>query len=198
MTKPANREKLRRAAGWAFYGALSGAAASAAVAWIERLRIVALMDPFFYFAPGLIFGLVVGLMLYRGGRAPLWRVLAFAAISAAAWPVAYFAGLMALVGVEVPIPKFVGFALSGLAGGLVWSVILTTAAAALFVFARRPRLWLALLATGGLAGAVLVAPLDTWGRLGGSMVIFVILWGGWYAAWAAVFSTALPEVDVED
>lgn len=90
------------------------------------------------------------------------------------------------------MPDTARFALSGLAGGLAWSAILTAAAAALFDFARGKRLWLALLAAGGLAGAALAAPLDIWGRLGGSMVIYVILWGGWLAAWAAVFSTAVP------
>ncbi len=30
------------------------------------------------------------------------------------------------------------------------------------------------------------------------MIIYVILWGGWLAAWAAVFSTALPVADAED
>ncbi len=196
MTEPANREWRRRAAGWAFYGALSGAAASAGVSWIERLRIDALMDPGFYIAPGLIFGLAVAWKLYRGGHAPPWRALFFVAISTAAWPVAYYAGLAVLVGIETPMPDIVRYTLFGLAGGLAWSAMLTAAATALFIFARAR--WLALLATGGLAGAVLAAPLDIWGRLGGSMVIYVILWGGWLAAWAAVFSTALPVADADD
>lgn len=197
MTGPGGG-KLRRAAGWAFYGALSGAAASVAVGWIERLRLPALMDASFYVAPGAIFGLAAGLLLYRGGQAPLWRAVLFAALSTAAWPVSYHAWLAVLVGIGTPMPDTVRFALSGLAGGLAWSAPLTAAAALLFDFARRPWLWLALLAAGGLAGAVLGAPLDTWGRLGGSMIIYVILWGGWLAAWAAVFSTALPEVETGD
>ncbi len=160
---PANREWLRRAVSWPLFGALSGAAASAAVAWIERLRIDALMDPGFYLAPGLIFGLAVAWMLYRGGHAPPWRALVFAAISTAAWPVAYFAGrAIALTGIAMPGPRAIEFALTGLAGGLVWSAILTTAAVVLFDFARGKRLWLALLIAGGLAGAALVAPLDHW------------------------------------
>ncbi len=198
MTEPANRDWRRRAAGWAFYGALSGAAASAGVAWIERLRIGALMETSFYVAPGAIFGLAVGLLLYRGGQAPLGRVVLFAAVSTAAWPVSYHAWLAVLVGIETPMPDAVRFALSGLAGGLAWSAMLTAAAALLFGFARARWMWLALLGAGGLAGAVLGAPLDTWGRLGGSMIIYVILWGGWLAAWAAVFSTALPEVEAGD
>ncbi len=198
MTEPAVGKWRRRAAGWAFYGALSGAAASAGVSWIERLRFQALMDPAFYVAPGLIFGLVVGWMLYRGGHISLRKGMLFAAVCIAAWPVTYIAVRTIAAFDLVAAPGTLAYALSGLAGGLVWSAILTTAAAALFDFARGRRLWLALLATGGLAGAVLAAPLDIWGRLGGSMVIYVILWGGWLAAWAAVFSTALPVADAED
>lgn len=189
---PETREWRRRAASWALYGALSGAAASAAVASIERLGVYALMDTSFFVAPGLIFGLVVGWTLYRQGYTSFRKGMVFAMICVAAWPAAYNAVWKMAAFDLAPMPGALAYALSGLAGGLVWSALLTAAVAMLFDFARGPRLWLALLATGGLAGAVLVAPLDIWGRLGGSMLIYIILWGGWLAAWAAVFATAPP------
>ena len=179
---------MRRALRWAFNGALSGAAADAIVFWSEKSLTSAWQDAVFHVTPGLAFGSVVAVTLYRRRLASRWRCACFAAASVAAWPAAYYSALLTLSEIGVGPAEF---AAAGLAGGLVWAAVLTSALPVL-PFARHPRLWIMLLAGGGAAGVACIAPLDYLGALGGAAAIYLVLWSVWCAVYAAILSTALP------
>ena len=54
---------------WAANGALAGAGSAGILMWVDRLQIGELQNAAFYLLPGLIFGLVVALTLWRRGLA---------------------------------------------------------------------------------------------------------------------------------
>lgn len=157
--------------------------------WIDRLRIREIQNPAFFILPGLVFGLIVAIPLWRRGLAGGWSGAVFVSASMIAWPAAWYAGGGLLLAIATPGP--LRLALAGLAGGLVWSAILT-AAATVFPFMRAPRAWPALPVAGGLTGAVCVSLLEILGQWGFGAV-FLVLWGVWFAVYGGLMAMALPD-----
>ena len=185
------REKLSRAARWALLGAASGA-----VAWLALLAAEAseiLDQAIGLFAPGPTFGLVIGLALFGLGYARHWQAALFAALSVPAWYAGFFVGVE--YGVDWvnrlnPDSLYIGIFVIGVVGGTVWAIVQTLAVVPLS-FARRVRPLVTLVAVGAVtAGFLLVAGDVTVGVLDDTL--FLILWTGWYAVYAAVLSLFLP------
>ena len=109
-------------------GALAGAGSAGVLMWVDRLQIQQLSNATFYILPGLAFGLVVAVPLWRRGLAGGWPAAMFVAASVIAWPVGYYAGGSLLLAIEAK--GVLRLALAGLVGGLVWAAIPTAAAMA--------------------------------------------------------------------
>jgi hypothetical protein len=183
IRSPAKREKLRRMALWALLGAASGAVAWAAVWAVDG------SDNFLVFAPGITFGLVIGLALFGLGHARLWQAVLFAVLSVAAW----YAGIS---GGEYGyhwasdlylVSSYLRYFVIGVVVGTAWAIV-QTLAVALLSFARRARPLVTLVAMGAVTAGFLVA-------IGSNFfdrTMLLILWTGWYAVYAAVLSVFLP------
>ncbi len=156
--------------------------------WVDRLQSYALQEFAFFLLPGLAFGLAVSIPLWRRGLATGRSAAVFMAGSMIAWPAGYYAGGTVLLAIEPTGP--LRQALAGLAGGLVWSAILT---AAVFVlpFVRAQRIWFALPVTGALTGALCVSLLEVLGQWGFG-AFYLVLWGVWYAVYGGLIGSALP------
>ena len=187
QSKEVAENKLYRAGRWAFLGAASGVAV-----WLALFAAAAsetLSRAIVFYAPGTTFGLVIGLALFGLGYARLWQAALFAALSAPAWYAGYY------VGVEFgwayglyPDSPYIRFFIIGVVGGTVWAIV-QTLAVALLSFARRVRPLVTLVAVGAVtAGLLLVAGLT----VETEESLFLILWTGWYAVYAAVLSLFLP------
>ncbi|MBE9557808.1 MAG: hypothetical protein IMF08_13200 [Proteobacteria bacterium] len=173
---------------WAANGALAGTGAAAVLIWVDKLQYHAPQNLVFVLLPGTTFGLVVSIPLWRRGLAAGWWAAVFVAGSIIAWPAAYYAGVRVLVAIETTGPS--RLALAGLAGGLVWSAILTAALLVLpFIRARRVRFVLPV--AGGLTGALCVSMLEFLGQWGFGAV-YIVLWGVWYAVQGGLIAMALP------
>jgi hypothetical protein len=173
---------------WAANGALAGVGAAAVLMWVDMLRYHALQNLAFVLLPGTAFGLAVSIPLWRRGLAAGWLAAVFVAGSITAWPTAYYTGIRVLLAIETPGP--LRLALAGLAGGLVWSAILT-AVMCVLPFIRVGRAWLALPIAGGLTGALCVSLLEILGQWGFG-AIYIVLWGVWYAVQGGLIAMALP------
>ena len=189
ILSPAKRETLRRMALWALLGAASGA-----VAWVAVWAVLWAVEgsgTFLKYAPGLTFGLVIGVALFAQGYARLWQAALFAVLSVAAWYAGFYVGVeygldLARLG---PQSRYLEFFVIGVVGGTAWAIV-QTLAVALLSFARRARPLATLVAVGAVtAGLLLVhAPLT----VETEESLFLILWTGWYAVYAAVLSLFLP------
>ncbi len=177
--------KLRRAAGWALLGGASGLAAWGIVFWSAGNTAL-------FYAPGLLFGLFVGLALYRSGNARHWQAALFAALSVPGW----YAG--GYVGRDYGFPwvrdlfsynEYLYLFGIGFVGGVAWSAVQAVALIP-FPFARRLRLLAVLMAVGSVTPGILMVVLFT--VRSSDEVLFLTLWVGWYAVYAALLSTALP------
>ena len=181
IRSPAKREKLRRMALWALLGAASGAGA-----WI----VVWAVDgsaKFLFFAPGITFGLVIGLALFGLGYARLWQAALFAVLSVPAWYAGFYVGNDWASGLY---SEYLSYFVIGVVGGTAWAIVQTLAVAPLS-FARRVRPLVTLVLVGAVtAGLLLVAGDVTVGFF--DDMLFLILWTGWYAVYAAVLSVFLP------
>lgn len=180
--------RLSIAIRWAVNGALAGAGAAAVLMWVDRQQYHALQNLTLLLLPGTAFGLAVSVPLWRLGQAVGWSVAVFMAGSIIAWPAGYYAGVRVLVAIETQGP--LRLALAGLAGGLVWSAILT-AAILVFPFMRSGRAWLTLVIAGGMTGALCVSLLEVLGQWGFGAV-YLVLWGVWYAVYGGLIASALP------
>jgi hypothetical protein len=152
------------------------------------LRYHALQNLAFVLLPGTAFGPAVSIPLWRRGLATGWLAAVFVAGSITAWPTAYYTGIRVLLAIETPGP--LRLALAGLAGGLVWSAILT-AVMCVLPFIRVGRAWLALPIAGGLTGALCGSLLEILGQWGFG-AIYIVLWGVWYAVQGGLIAMALP------
>lgn len=179
--------RLRRAALWAMLGGASGVAAWSVV-WATDGA-----DQAFNFAPGTTFALVVGLACFGMGYVRIWQVALFVPLSVVAWYAGFY------VGAEhgyywssgLFSNRYLEYFSIGMIGGTVWAVV-QTVGVALFLFARRLRLLLTLAAAGTVTAGLLVAAEF---NLGTVELLFLFIWTGWYAVYAAILSTALPPVD---
>ena len=131
---------------------------------------------------GAIFGIIVGLYLYRLGLATAVKAAMFAVASEGAWLTAhYFASDIAWdYARKVCQADGCSFTLVGVPAGVVGAGLLVIVIWFLFPFFRQPRLALATVAVGGLAGALLGF------RTG--IVLFPI----WQAAFAYCLARGFP------
>ncbi len=106
---------------------------------------------------GVIFGIVIGLYLYRLRLASATKAVLFLVASGLAWLSAYyFAGDVAWdYAGEVCQEDWCRFMLAGIPAGLLGAGLLVAAICFLFPFFRRTRLVVATIVVGGLAGALL-------------------------------------------
>ena len=178
---------------FALLGALSGLLGATLIQVLPKttLRLFE-WQPFEWLAlspgiviPGLVFGVIIGLALYRGGHA---GPRAFAAYVAAS-TVSYIAAFNLAVGILFSGGSSIW--LIGMIAGLFWSACLTGLAAWMFPFVRKFRPIALMLVTGCALGALLgIIEIFNFRGLG----VFFVLWlAVWQAGYAAAFATALPE-----
>ncbi len=171
---------------FALLGALSGSVATTLIQVLPETSLKLFewlkLSPF-SLLPGLVFGLIIGLALYRGGHA---GPRAFAAYVAAS-TVSYLAAVNLVFGIY----GYVGSLWpTGMIGGLLGGACLTGLAAWMFAFVRKFRPIALMLVAGCALGGLLGIGVGFWGAL----VFFAV----WQAGYAAAFATALPAVDVPD
>jgi hypothetical protein len=176
--------KLRRAAGWALLGGASGMVAWGIFFWSAGNTAL-------LYAPGLLFGLFVGLALYRSGNARHWQAALFAALSVPAWVAGFFSGVE--YGDFLAIEFFLDYIylqlfVTGFIGGIAWSAVQTIAVLP-FPFARQRRLLTILMAAGTVTPGLLLIVGTAWHSYD---ALLFTLWTSWYAVYAALLSTALP------
>lgn len=180
--------RLRLMGGFALLGALSGSLASTITVVTDNpeIRVTAwfVVSPLSV-APGLLFGLAVWAALhFRGNARP-----ATGALYMVTSTFSYFATVM--LSLRVFADWFDGIVVIGVAAGLFGSAALSGCAALLFPFARRPGPLLAMVAAGGVLGALLAVPLSDFGD-DSRFWAWLIFFAGWQAGYAAAFATALP------
>jgi hypothetical protein len=166
---------------FALLGALSGSVATTLIQLLPKSQF----QPFawltlspFGLLPGLVFGLIIGAALYRGGHAGPRAFAAYAAASTVSY--------LAAFNLAVAIADGLGTLwLTGIVAGLLGSACLTALAAWMFAFVRRRKPVLLMLFAGSVLGALLPLSDSFWG----AMVFFA----AWQAGYAAAFATALPE-----
>jgi len=124
--------------------------------------------------PGIIFAIIIGVWLWRIGRAKGWQAAAFVPLDAGAWYAAYW---FAINGHEDIGLNLKGLWLIGLAAGFVGAVLLSVGALLVFRSFRRAPVVIATIVAGTVAGLLLAVGVKGWELL----VLFV----GWQAAVAA-------------
>ena len=177
---------------FALLGALSGSVATTLIQVLPE-TILGLFDwkPVEWLAlspgiafPGLVFGLIIGWALYRGGHAGPRTFAAYVAASS----VSFLAAFNLAVGI-----LFYGGSiwLIGMIAGLFWSACLTGLSAWMFPFVRK--FWpIALMLVAGCTLGALLGIIEMF-NFGGLEVFFVLFFALWQGGYAAAFATALPE-----
>jgi hypothetical protein len=180
--------RLRLMGGFALLGALSGSLAStiAVVSDNPEIKLAGwfVVSPLTV-GPGLLFGLAVWVMLQRRGD----LCPATGALYMLASTLSYFVTVM--LSLRVFVDWFDDIVVVGVVAGLFGSAALSGCAALLLPFARRPGPLLAMVAAGGVLGALLAVPLSDFGD-NESFWAWLIFFAGWQAGYAAAFATALP------
>ena len=172
-------------AGFALLGAITGSLATVSLftvpssmkysvfPWLELSPLS--------LAPGLVFGIVFGVLLAWRGAAGPGHALGYAAAST----LSYLAAETFAVEFGDSLPAIW---LLGIVAGLLGGALLTGATALLMPLARRLRPGALMLAAAGLLGALLEIPLAQDGGFWGFLLFFAV----WQAGYAAAFATALP------
>jgi len=132
--------------------------------------------------PGLVFGVVVGLVLNRLGQAAARQVILYAGAAT----VANFAATNLAVNV-VQAGGGLDALWVGMIAGFAGAACLTALSLPLLPFTRRRRPCLLMLAAGCLLGGLLQVALGSGQDYG-----FLILYGAWQAGYAAALGTAVP------
>ena len=133
--------------------------------------------------PGLVFGLVIGLALWRRGLAGPRTYAAYVAASTVSYYAAY------TLAVEVLAEIVSGSLVIGMLAGLFGSACLTGLSALMFAFLRRLTPCLLMLFAGCVLGGLLVVPLDG----PDTFLSWVIFFASWQAGYAASLAVALPQ-----
>ena len=167
-------------------GAFSGAAATLLFFYLpEDWRL----EPFSWLAlfpgslvPGLVFGVIVGLALYRRGLLVVWSCAAYVAASM----LSYLAALT--LAVQVLAYAFERMIAVGLVAGLFGSACLTIFSALLMPVVRQAKCCLLMLLAGCLLGGLLkiTEQMDT-------LITWMIFFAAWQAGYAVALATALPQ-----
>jgi len=133
-------------------------------------------------APGILFGMIVGLFLSMRNLARPWQVLAYIAAATVANFVAtnFAAGMVEAIDSALVL---------GMLAGLIGSGCLTGLSLLLFPFLRRPLPCLLMLAAGTLLGGLLEFAIEDTSAYG---LGFLVLYGAWQAGYAAALGTAVP------
>ncbi len=166
---------------FALLGAVSGLLAATLMQVLPETRL----QPFEWLAlspgsvvPGLVFGLIIGLALYRGGHAGPRAFAAYVAASTVSY--------LAAFNLVFEIFGYVGSLWpTGMIAGLLGSAWLTSLAAWMFPFVRKFRPIALMLAAGCILGALL--------GISGGFWWMLVFFAAWQAGYAAAFATALPE-----
>ena len=150
-------------------------------------------------SPGLAYGAVAGIALWRQGLTQKWQVAALIGVSILASGSGYL-----ILGFINPAPlaaQTIGFIDLGITrpaidvawpflfGGLIWGAIQTAGTAAIFPFARLPRLWFVLIIAGGFT-AWLAAEAFLFFVIRDNML--AAIWIAWYAVHTAILFSVLP------
>ena len=130
--------------------------------------------------PGLVFGGVIGLFLYRQRLATVLRVVLYAAAATVANFVATNLALIVEGGSNIE-PLWMGFI-----AGFTGAACLTVLSLPILPFARRLRSCALMLAAGCLLGGLLQV------ALGSEDYGFLVLYAAWQAGYAAALGTAVP------
>ena len=176
---------------FALLGAVSGSVATTLI-WLLPEATLGILEwrpgEWFFLSPfsllpGLVFGLIIGWALYRGGHAGPRTFAAYVAAST----VSYLAAVNLVFGIY----GYVGSLWpTGMIGGLLGGACLTGLAAWMFAFVRKFRPIALMLVAGCALGALLGIGVGFWWAL----VFFAV----WQAGYAAAFATALPAVGGPD
>jgi hypothetical protein len=130
--------------------------------------------------PGLIFGLIIGILWHRRGRASLGVVFGYALAAGVAYFLAFHVAFNVFDRASGLFRGEAALVVSGIAAGLVGSGLLGVATAYLLRAPYQSALGLPVL-IGGAAGALLplINMVSEWD---GGFLFFLILWQGAYAA----------------
>jgi hypothetical protein len=185
----ARRAKFRNVLTLALLGAVSGGLSAAIIDALPddlgpNLMGWLMLSPG-SLAPGVMFGLIVGLAPQLRELAGLGVLAVYLAASTLSYLAAY---TLAVNTVEF----WNSFWITGVVAGLFGGACLTAAAAVLFPFARQARPIGLMLLAACLLGAVLEVPLDVITRKS-EFWRWVVFFAAWQAGYAAAFATALPE-----
>jgi hypothetical protein len=144
--------------------------------------------------PGLVFGVIIGALLHRRGKASrsthVWYVIAAG--------FAYFCAVHVAVRIPMYFPDALNFGessdliVSGIFAGLAGSFLLGAFTMRLLNAPGRLLLWVPLL-VGTAAGALLGLTKHDHSRWGWTFLAFFVLWQGAYAASLAPLLRALPD-----
>ncbi len=180
----ASRVAKRAVAVFAALGAASGTTACIVVTYGPRWQLGPVswlnLNPISVM-PGLVFGLIIGFLLYRRRLARPWRYAAYVAASTVAYLGAY------TLATAVLADALNSAALAGMIAGLFGAALLTGATVLLFPFTRKTVPCVLMLASGCGFGALLEITLAK-----DAILNAVLLFAPWQAGYAASLATALP------
>ena len=152
-------------------------------------------DLIFWPLPGLVFGLIIGLALWRRGLASPWIYVAYVAASTVSYYIAFNVWAFSYGDIE----RFVhgdivsSHLLTGMLAGLFGSACLTALSALMFPFLRRLTPCLLMLIAGCVLGGLLFVPSMDESMIIAGVSSWLILFAGWQAGYAASLAVALPQ-----
>ncbi len=130
--------------------------------------------------PGLVFGLLIGFALYRGGLLVVWSYVAFAVASTLSYLAAF------TLAVQVLADAIDSMLAVGLVAGLFGSACLTAFSVLVIPVVRQTKSCLLMLLAGCLLGGLLQIPDEIDGLLS-----WMFFYAAWQAGYAAALATAL-------
>jgi hypothetical protein len=131
--------------------------------------------------PGLVFGFVVGVLLHRRGKVCGVRLAEYVAAAGAVYFCAFHVAWNVYPAFSLTDKDVVGYVISGIAAGIVGSLLLGLMTMLLLQSPGRQVLQLPVL-VGGAAGALLGLVAHDHSRWGWTYLAFFVLWQGAYAA----------------
>jgi hypothetical protein len=130
--------------------------------------------------PGVIFGLIIGFLWHRRGKASARAAFGYALASGIAYFLAFHVAFNMFDRLPGVLPEDAALVVSGVAAGVVGCCLLGVASVFLFGIPYRSVLGLPVL-IGGAAGALLPL-INVFSNWDGGFLIFLTVWQGAYAA----------------